>query len=64
LGKAARGQNQSAYKRLDEDLVLLPDQVLEVRMRAGQVNLLRRPRFDDPEDIPPTKKEFWGWDDD
>jgi hypothetical protein len=40
---------------------LLADQVLEVRMRKGQVHLLRRPRIEDPEDRPMSMMEAIGW---
>ncbi|MGD0420231.1 MAG: hypothetical protein ABSA68_11755 [Xanthobacteraceae bacterium] len=33
-----------------EPVVILADQVLEVRIRRGQVNILRKPRIEDDED--------------
>jgi len=33
-----------------EPVVILADQVLEVRIRRGQVNILRKPRVEDDED--------------
>jgi hypothetical protein len=33
-----------------EPVVILADEVLEVRIRRGQVNILRKPRIEDDED--------------
>ena len=35
-------------------MTILADQVLELRIRQGQVHILRRRRVEDDEDHPPT----------
>jgi hypothetical protein len=37
-----------------EPVVILADQVLEVRIRQGQVHILRKPRVKEAADHPPT----------
>jgi hypothetical protein len=37
-----------------EPMVILADQVLEVRIRRGQINILRKPRVEEAADHPPS----------
>jgi hypothetical protein len=41
--------------------VILADQVLELRVRKGQLVLLRRPKILDSEDKPPSMMDAIGW---
>ena len=45
----------------DQEAHFLADQVLEVRVRAGQPHFLRRPKILDPEDLPPSMMDALGW---
>jgi hypothetical protein len=49
-------QNPFAEQRLTEGIVLLPDQVLEVRWQGGQVHLMRRAKRPDELETDPE-----GW---
>ena len=42
-------------------LAIKADEVLQVRYRGGMLHVLRRPRIDDPEDLPSSIKDTWGW---
>jgi hypothetical protein len=47
---APEGKIRVLTKAWAEPVVILIDQVLEVRIRQGQVHILRKPRVEDDED--------------
>jgi len=47
---AREGKIRVLTKAWAEPVVILTDQVLEVRIRQGQVHILRKPRVEDDED--------------
>ncbi len=59
--KAARGKNTRNYNLLGGCKVILADQVLELRVRKGQLVLLRRPKILDFENKPPSMMDAIGW---
>jgi len=48
-------------KLLGRRKTILADQVLEIRVRSGQLHLIRRPRIEDEEDRPVTGFEQARW---
>ncbi len=52
FSKAEGGKIKLGSRAWDNGETILPDQVLEVRMRQGQIIFLRRGRKPDPTDLP------------
>jgi len=46
----ARGENTCPCEHLGGAVTILADQVLELRIRQGQVHIVRKPRIEDDED--------------
>ena len=59
--KLADGKLKAMGGTWDREAHFLDDQVLEVRIRAGQPHFLRRPKILDPEDLPPSMMDALGW---